>query len=36
MSEADIKKTNWSQSVGGKGFELTPYNSKTPGRNLYI
>ena len=23
-------------AISGKGFELTPYDSKTPGRNLYI
>ena len=23
-------------TISGKGFELTPYDSKTPGRNLYI
>ena len=32
----ELTKKMISCAVSGKGFELTPYNSKTPGRNLYI
>ena len=35
-SVPELTKTMISCAVSGKGFELTPYNSKTPGRNLYI
>lgn len=31
-----LTKKMISCAISGKGFELTPYNSKTPGRNLYI
>ena len=35
-SVPELTKKMISCAVSGKGFELTPYNSKTPGRNLYI
>ncbi len=35
-SVPELTKKMISCTVSGKGFELTPYNSKTPGRNLYI
>ena len=35
-SVPELTKKMISCVVSGKGFELTPYNSKTPGRNLYI
>ena len=31
-----LTKKMISCAISGKGFELTPYDSKTPGRNLYI
>ena len=35
-SVPELTKKMISCAVSGKRFELTPYNSKTPGRNLYI
>lgn len=35
-SVPELTKKMISCAISGKGFELTPYNSKTPGRNLYI
>ena len=35
-SVPELTKKMISCAVSGKGFELTPYNSKTPGRTLYI
>ena len=35
-SVPELTKKMISCAVSGKGFELTPYNSETPGRNLYI
>ena len=30
-----LTKTMIEKAVAGKGFVLTPYESKTPGRNLF-
>lgn len=35
-SVPELTKKMISCAISGKGFELTPYDSKTPGRNLYI
>jgi len=47
MTKEEENNTNWSQSVAGltktmiekamtgNGFELTPYETKTPGRHLF-